>query len=138
MAPSSRGEGWELPGGSAGRRFCRHGHEVYDGFTAYGSVVTWGRVLKALRDTQWQRFGPRLRRTAVLYCLRELLFLFILCVKSHLFFVSNAELVCSGTGNDPEVARARLVGWLRRPFQGLLLRWKVASRSPDSIWTPSH
>ena len=73
MAPSSRGEGCELPGGSAKRRFCRQGCEAFDGFSADGSVVTWERVLKALREAQWQGYGPRSRRIFVAYRLRELL-----------------------------------------------------------------
>ena len=52
--PHLHREGCELPGGSAERRFCRHGHEAFDGFSADGSVVTWERVLKALREAQWQ------------------------------------------------------------------------------------
>ena len=39
-----------------------------------GSVVTWERVLQALRKAQWQGYGPRSRRISVSYCLRELLF----------------------------------------------------------------
>ena len=87
MAPSSRGEGCELSDGSTARRFRRHALlEAYDGFTADGSVVTWKRVLKALRDTQWQRFGPRLRRISVLYCLRELVFLVIFFAEVAFLF----------------------------------------------------
>ena len=65
MAPSSRGEGCELPGGSAMRRFCRHGCEAFDGFTADGSVVTWERVLKALREAQSPRCCKKFQASAI-------------------------------------------------------------------------
>ena len=96
MVPSSRGVGCVLLGGSAMRRFCRHGHEVYDGFSADGSVVTWDMVLKVLRERQWQGYGPRFKRISVPCCLRELLFCHFL--REVAFYFRTLSWFGSGTG----------------------------------------
>ena len=90
-----------------------------DRFTEVGSVVTWRRVLKSLRDTQWQRISPRLKSTPVLFCLRGLLSLVIFHANSHFFkrlgWVFYRHRLRSGSGPGASCWMASA------PFQGPLL-----------------
>ena len=82
MATASGGACCEVPDGSAGRSFCWHGHEVYDGFPTVGSAVTYGRVMKALRGAQRKGIvqGPG---ESLWHIVTGSLCVDILCAKSH-------------------------------------------------------
>ena len=82
MATASCGACCEVPDGSAGRSFCWHGHEVYDGFPTVGSDVTYGRVMKALREAQRKGSiqGPG---ESLWHIVTRNLAVDILCAKSH-------------------------------------------------------
>ena len=61
MATASCGASCEVPDWFAGRSFCWHGHEVYDGFPTVGSAVTWERITKTLRRSTAAGYCPRPR-----------------------------------------------------------------------------
>ena len=128
MATASCGASCEVPDGSAGRSFCWHGHEVYDGFSTVDSAVTCVRFTKALRKAQQQGTvqGPGdslwhvVQGVAVLFC----------SARSLMFLFQTLGWFVSGTGSDPEVARVRLVGWSRRHsrvpcYDGIWLRARL-------------